>query len=118
MATERFTAINSIKNPLNNKLRGKGNVQTYDGIYEAIVVSTSDLQKNGRIKIRLINANANVDFIDENDPQNYLDITVLWSSPFAGATNIKDTVETGDEVSELTDPDKQYEGHKKVMVCG
>lgn len=113
MATERFTAINSIKNPLNNKLRGKGNVQTYDGIYEAIVVSTSDLQKNGRIKIRLINANANVDFIDENDPQNYLDITVLWSSPFAGATNIKDTVETGDEVSELTDPDKQYEGTQK-----
>ncbi len=113
MATEKFTSLNSLKNPHNDRLRARGDVQTYDGIYEAIVVSTKDLQKNGRIKIRMVNSNANVDFIDENDPQSFLDITVLWSSPFAGATNIKDTVATGDQVDGVSDPDKVFEGTQR-----
>ena len=117
MATHKTSAISSIRNPFSDSQKKLGNVYTYNGIYEAIVISSKDVQKNGRLKVRLVNNNTNVDYVEENDAQSYLDITVQWSSPFAGATNIKDTISTGTATlpgsSATTDPDKTYDGTQK-----
>ena len=94
MATHKSSTISNVRNPLIDRQKALGDVYTYDGVYEAIVISSKDVQKNGRIKIRLIDNNTNVNYVEENDPQDYLNITVQWSSPFAGATNLKDTVAT------------------------
>jgi len=114
MATHKSASISNVRHPAMDRLKGIGNVHTYDGIYEAIVVSSKDVQKNGRLKVRLINSNSNVDFIEDNDPQNYLDITVQWSSPFAGSTNIKDTVASGDPTPPGEESlDKTFSGTQK-----
>ena len=114
MATHKQSSISKIRHPAQERLQGIGNVFTYDGIYEAVVVSAKDVQKNGRLKVRLANTNSNVNFIEENDPQSYLDITVQWSSPFAGATNLKDTIATGDPTAPgQEDPDKTFNGTQK-----
>jgi len=108
MATHSSTSISNIRNANTERDKKLGDVYKYNGIYEAIVVGTTDLQKNGRIKIRLVDNNANINFIEQNDSQEYLEITVQWSSPFAGATNVTDTVATGD-----TDEDKKFGGTQK-----
>ena len=114
MATHKSSSISNVRHPVLDRLKGIGDVHTYDGIYEAVVISTKDIQKNGRLKVRLVDNNTNVDFIEENDPQGYLDITVQWSSPFAGATNLKDTVATGDPTAPgEQDPDKTFSGTQK-----
>ena len=114
MATHKSSSISNVRHPALDRLKGIGDVHTYDGIYEAVVISTKDIQKNGRLKVRLVDNNTNVDFIEENDPQGYLDITVQWSSPFAGATNLKDTVATGDPTAPgEQDPDKTFSGTQK-----
>ena len=114
MATHKTSAISNVRHPGIDALKKLGDVQTYDGIYEAIVVSSKDIQKNGRLKVRLVDNNTNVDFIDENDSQNYLNITVQWSSPFAGATNLKDTVASGDPTAPgEQDPDKTFGGTQR-----
>ncbi len=114
MATHKSSTISNVRSPLIDRQKALGDVYTYDGVYEAIVISSKDVQKNGRIKIRLIDNNTNVNYVEENDPQDYLNITVQWSSPFAGATNLKDTVATGDPTAPgEKDPDKTFGGTQK-----
>ena len=110
MATDKSTSISNVRHPSIDKKRGIGDVQTLDGIYEAIVTSTEDVQKNGRVRVRLVNSNANVNFIDDNDSQNFLDIPVQWSSPFAGATNIKDLIPSSSGPISSKKLDEKYEG--------
>ena len=115
MPTYSKASISNIKNTTTKMDKNLGNVYTYNGIYEAVVISASDIQKNGRLKVRLAQHNVNIDFIDPlKDTQKYLDITVQWSSPFAGATNINDTVATGDPTAPgEKDPDKSFSGTQK-----
>ena len=54
MATHKSSTISNVRNPLIDRQKALGDVYTYDGVYEAIVISSKDVQKNGRIKIRLI----------------------------------------------------------------
>jgi hypothetical protein len=114
MATHKTSSISNVRHPFADAMKGIGDVYTYNGIYEAIVISSKDIQKNGRLKVRLVSPSANVDFVDENDAQKYLDITVQWSSPFAGATNLKDTVASGDPTAPgEEDPDKTFSGTQR-----
>ena len=108
MATKKSASISNVRSPQSDFYKSLGNVHKYDGIYEAVVISSEDVQKNGRIKVRLKHTNSDVDFIEENNSQSYLDITVRWSSPFAGATNIVNTIPSGDN-----DDDKTFEGTQK-----
>ena len=109
MATDKTSSISNVRHPSMDRKKGIGDVHTFDGIYEAIVTSTEDVQKNGRVRVRLVNSNANVNFVDENDSQNFLDIPVQWSSPFAGATNIKNLIPTGPGGKK----DEEFEGTQK-----
>ena len=114
MATHKSSSISNVRHPSIDRKKAIGDVHTYDGIYEAIVISSFDIQKNGRLKVRLVDHNANVNFVEPNDGQEILDITVQWSSPFAGATNLKDTVATGDPTAPgEKDPDKTFGGTQK-----
>ena len=61
--TKRPIYISSIANPHMDKDKTLGHVKTYDGIYEAVVVSAEDIQKNGRLVVRLIDTNVFTDFI-------------------------------------------------------
>ena len=52
-----------------------GNVYQYTGIYEAVVINAKDVQKNGRLTVRLTGHNVNVDFLNDDDKsQKYLSI--------------------------------------------
>ena len=114
MAIHKSITVSGLRNPNTDMQKKMGAVFTYTGIYEAVVVSASDIQKNGRLKVRLVDHNANVNFVEPNDGQEILDITVQWSSPFAGATNLKDTVATGDPTAPgEKDPDKTFGGTQK-----
>jgi len=117
MATFKSANISNIRHPEIDNLKGLGNVHRYNGIYEAIVVHASDVQKNGRLKVRLVNSNVGVDFLDDDerrDGKSHLNITVQWSSPFAGATNINNNVSTGDPTAPgEEDPDKTFSGTQK-----
>ena len=114
MATFKTTNISNVRHPEIDNLKSLGNVHKYNGIYEAVVVNASDIQKNGRLKVRLVNHNVGVDFLDDTEGKDggkHLNITVQWSSPFAGATNINNNVESGTESSE--DLDKKFDGTQK-----
>lgn len=116
MATFKSSSISSIRNPLSDAQKKLGSVHKYEGIYEAIVVHSADIQKNGRLKVRLVNHNVPIDFIDDNekrDGKSHLNITVQWTSPFAGATNINNTVATGEALDGEKDPDKTFGGTQK-----
>ena len=94
--TKRPVHISSIANPHMERAKTIGHVKTYDGIYEAVIISAEDIQKNGRLVVRLVDTNVFTDFIDNtiNEDEVHLNCTVRWSTPFGGATNLNDTVET------------------------
>lgn len=116
MATKKIQTITSLKNAVTDELKTLGFVKTYDGIYEAVVVSAKDIQKNGRLVVRLIGTNVKItDLPDEYaKSESHLNITVRWSSPFAGATNINNTIRSG-LVNPHSDqePDKTYDGAQR-----
>ncbi len=117
MATKKITRISNVKNLESDSAKSLGHVKTYDGIYEAIVISAADIQKNGRLTVRLIGANVNVDFLPDSFDVNetHLNLTVRWSSPFAGATNINNNIAPGEIVTPHlnTDPSKTYSGSQR-----
>ena len=109
MATKKVTRISGVKNLESDSAKALGRVKTYNGIYEAIVVSSADIQKNGRLTVRLIGSNVNVDFLPDSFDvgEAHLNLTVRWSSPFAGATNIKNSIAPGEiENPHRIDPTK------------
>ena len=116
MATKKIQSITSLKNAVTDELKTLGFVKTYDGIYEAVVVSAKDIQKNGRLVVRLVGTNVKItDLPDEYaKSESHLNITVRWSSPFAGATNINNTIRSG-LVNPQSDqePDKTYDGAQR-----
>ena len=46
MATKKIQSVTSLKNLHSDELKTLGHVNTYDGIYEAVVVNAKDIQKN------------------------------------------------------------------------
>lgn len=115
MATHKSITVSGLRNPNTDMQKKMGAVYTYSGIYEAVVVSASDIQKNGRLKVRLVDSNVNYNFIPDKGTggEEFLDITVQWSSPFAGATNVENTIATGEGVGDEKDPDKAFGGTQK-----
>ena len=116
MATRKITTISGVKSTASEKNKKLGHIKTYDGIYEAIVVSSTDIQKNGRLVVRLVGENVNIDFLPDSFDENetHLNLTVRWSSPFAGATNINNNIATGEgEGTGPLDPDKVFDGTQK-----
>ena len=63
MPTYSKASISNIKNTTTKMDKNLGNVYTYNGIYEAVVISASDIQKNGRLKVRLAQHNVNLSLI-------------------------------------------------------
>ena len=116
MATKKVTRISGVKNLESDSAKALGRVKTYNGIYEAIVVSSADIQKNGRLTVRLIGSNVNVDFLPDSFDvgEAHLNLTVRWSSPFAGATNINNSIAPGEIVNPHgIDPSKTYSGSQR-----
>lgn len=115
MAIHKSITVSGLRNPNTDMQKKMGAVFTYTGIYEAVVVSASDIQKNGRLKVRLVDSNVNSNFIPDKGTggEEFLDITVQWSSPFAGATNVENTIATGEGVGDEKDPDKAFGGTQK-----
>ena len=115
MATYSKANINNLRNTSTKMQKDIGNVYQYTGIYEAVVINAKDVQKNGRLTVRLTGHNVNVDFLNDDDnSQKYLDIPVSWSSPFAGATNLNNNVASGDPTAPgEQDPDKTFGGTQK-----
>ena len=94
MAVKKIQSISSIKNPHTSSAKTLGYVKTYNGIYEAVVVNAEDVQKNGRLTVRLLGSNVGVSGLPDsmNKTESHLNLIVRWSSPFAGATNIHNTI--------------------------
>ncbi len=119
MATKKIQSITSLKNAVTDELKTLGFVKKYDSIYEAVVISAKDIQKNGRLVVRLIGENVKTtDLPDEYvKSEAHLNLTVRWSSPFAGATNISNTIKSGLSTlpgsSPASDPDKVYDGTQR-----
>jgi len=119
MATKKIQSITSLKNAVTDELKTLGFVKKYDSIYEAVVISAKDIQKNGRLIVRLIGENVKItDLPDEYvKSEAHLNLTVRWSSPFAGATNISNTIKSGLSTlpgsSPASDPDKVYDGTQR-----
>ena len=112
MATHKSVNITSLKNTETEKQRKLGAVHQYIGIYRAIVTDTRDVQKNGRLRVRLLH-NSDITNFSSNpnlNSQKELDIIVSWTSPFAGASNVNDTVATGsnDEDRKLAGTQTSY----------
>ena len=115
MATYSKANINNLRNTSTKMQKNIGNVYQYNGIYEAVVINAKDVQKNGRLTVRLVSNNVNIDFLNDDDKtQKHLDIPVSWSSPFAGATNVNNNVASGDPTAPgEQDPDKTFSGTQK-----
>jgi hypothetical protein len=119
MATKKTQSITSLKSTLSHDLKTLGHVKTYDGIYEAVVVHSKDIQKNGRLTVRLIGTNIKITDLPDSyvKSEAHLNLTVRWSSPFAGATNIANTIKSGTATlpgsSATTDPDKTFDGTQR-----
>ena len=116
MATHKTINVSSLRNPQTDAQKKLGAVHTYSGIYEAVVVGASDVQKNGRLRVRLVDSSVNYNFISDQGTggEEFLDITVQWSSPFAGATNIENTIASGDPTAPgEQDPDKTFGGTQR-----
>ena len=60
MATKKIQSVTSLKNLHSDELKTLGHVKTYDGIYEAVVVNAKDIQKNGRLVVRLVGTNIKI----------------------------------------------------------
>lgn len=119
MATKKIQSISSIKNPHSDSAKTLGHVKTYNGVYEAVVVNAEDVQKNGRLIVRLVGSNVGIQGLPDSmdKSESHLNLTVRWSSPFAGATNINNTIKSGLSTlpgsTSSTDPDKVYDGTQR-----
>lgn len=71
----------------NDNFQPMGRVNTYPGLYLGFVKDTSDIQKNGRIKVWIPELGS----APENEDGW---VIVSYSSPFAGATNIETASQT------------------------
>ena len=116
MATKKIQSVTSLKNLHSDELKTLGHVKTYDGIYEAVVVNAKDIQKNGRLVVRLVGTNIKITDLPDSytKSESHLNLTVRWSSPFAGATNISNTIKSGgvNPHSDI-DPDKTFDGTQR-----
>ena len=66
MATYSKANINNLRNTNTKMQKDIGNVYQYTGIYEAVVISAKDVQKNGRLTVRLVSHNVNIDFLNDD----------------------------------------------------